>query len=68
MPGVATQTNKYRGLVQKIHKGIDYVSSYLDSRVLKEKQREATERSRDRKRFRVRAYKPKQSRLSSFFL
>ena len=24
-PGVATQTNNYRGLVQKFHKGIDYV-------------------------------------------
>jgi hypothetical protein len=23
-PGVATQTNSYRGLVQKIHRGIDY--------------------------------------------
>ena len=24
-PGVATQTNNYRGLVQKIHEGLDYV-------------------------------------------
>ena len=25
IPGVATQTNNYRGLVQNFHKGIDYV-------------------------------------------
>ena len=34
---MATQTNNYRGLVQKFHKGVDYVLIYLDSKVSKEK-------------------------------
>ena len=36
-PRVATQPNNYMGLVQTFHKGIDYVSNYLDLRLWKEK-------------------------------
>ena len=74
-PWVATQTNNYKGLVQKCHKGIDYghtivhnldyVSNILDcvSKYLDTRvlQREAGEKPPRGvgKRVRIRAYKPR---------